>query len=165
MSFLTTIFPRIGYDLSLVKLINLTQQQKIYLRSVNILLLFAFITVSASTVKASDQYETYDDLTLLEFVICKDVVEREPIEVLQSYSMSDERAWSFARISNTGDIRAVTFVWFYEDEVYYELDTRVGTSPNWRTYSSVALQPGVWRVELHNDEGDKLNEVRFHVSE
>lgn len=107
----------------------------------------------------------YDDLIVIDFLICEDVVEREPVNVLQSYSMSDERAWSFARISNNGEMRSVKFVWFYEDEKYFELESRIGTSPNWRTYSSVTLQPGVWSVELHDDKGNKLAEVRFHVAE
>ncbi|MEX0685451.1 MAG: DUF2914 domain-containing protein [Balneolales bacterium] len=106
-----------------------------------------------------------DDLVLLEFVICKDVIEREPVDIVQSYSMEDERAWSFARISNPGKMRSFTFVWYYNDDVFYEFETKIGRSPNWRTYSSVALQPGVWKVELHNEDGEKMNEVRFHVSE
>ena len=54
---------------------------------------------------------------------------------------------------------------YYEDEEYFTFDSQVGESPNWRTYSSVGLQPGSWRVELYNEYDEMLKEVRFHVSE
>lgn len=106
-----------------------------------------------------------DTLYVKEFLLCKDVVEREPIDVVQSFAMDDERAWGFAVIHSTYRMHTVTFRWYYEDERYFTFDSNVGRSPNWRTYSSVGLQPGVWRVELYDEYEQQLKEVRFHVSE
>ncbi len=106
-----------------------------------------------------------DTLYIIDFLLCRDVVEREPIDIVQSYTMDDERAWAFARIHNTTGMHNVEFRWFYEDEEYFFMDSRVGDSPNWRTYSSVTLQPGAWRVEILNKYGTQLREIRFHVSE
>ncbi len=106
-----------------------------------------------------------DTLYVKEFLLCKDVVEREPIDVVQSFTMDDERAWGFAVIHSTYRMHTVTFRWYYEDERYFTFDSNVGRSPNWRTYSSVGLQPGAWRVELYDENEEQLKEVRFHVSE
>lgn len=106
-----------------------------------------------------------DTLYVEEFLLCQDVVEREPIDIVQSFEMQDERAWGFAVIHSTYQMHTVTFRWYYEDERYFTFDSSVGRSPNWRTYSSVGLQPGAWRVELFNEYDEKLDEIRFHVSE
>ncbi len=106
-----------------------------------------------------------DTLYVEEFLLAKDVVEREPVDVVQSFEMDDERAWGFAVIHSTYQMHKVTFRWYHEDERYFTFDSNVGRSPNWRTYSSVGLQPGSWRVELYNEFDEKLEEIRFHVSE
>ena len=106
-----------------------------------------------------------DTLYVKELLLSRDVIEREPVDVVQSFSMDDERAWGFAVIHSTYRMHTLTFKWYYEDEEYFTFDSQVGESPNWRTYSSVGLQPGSWRVELYNEYDEMLKEVRFHVSE
>lgn len=102
---------------------------------------------------------------VLEFVICKDVLEREPVDIVNTFTVSDDRGWVFARINNPEEMTYVHFVWYFEEEVYFEIRMRVGVSPAWRTYSSVALQEGAWRVELLDNDREVLKEIRFHVSE
>lgn len=106
-----------------------------------------------------------DTLFVIDFLLCRDVVEREPVDIVQSYTMDDGRAWAFARLHNSEGMMDVTFRWFYEDNEYFIMDSKIGESPNWRTYSSVTLQPGVWRVEILDESENILREIRFYVSE
>ncbi|MDG5765926.1 DUF2914 domain-containing protein [Balneolales bacterium ANBcel1] len=105
-----------------------------------------------------------DTLFIRDFLLARDVVEREPVDTLQSYNMSDARAWCFARIHNSDSMQDVTFEWYYEEELYFEMSSKIGLSPNWRTYSSVGLQPGSWRVLIKNRDGRVLEEIRFMVT-
>lgn len=111
--------------------------------------------------KSSDQSDT---LYVKEMVLSKDVVERTPINRVQAFDVEDEEGWCFARIYNDGPMRSIQFKWYYEGEPYYTFDAKVGTSKKWRTYSSVTLREGSWRVEIIGPNDEILKEVRFHVS-
>lgn len=113
---------------------------------------------------SSDSLSVSDTLFVTDLVLCRDVIEREPVDVVESYTADDSQAWVFARIHNEGAMTEITFRWFYEETEYYTLDARVGTSKRWRTYSRVTLQPGAWRVEIVDAEGNLLKEARFHVA-
>ncbi len=106
-----------------------------------------------------------DTLYVREFLLARDVVEREPVDVVESYTMSDARAWCFVRLHNSEEMQHIYFEWYYEDELYFEMNSRIGLSPNWRVYSSIGLQPGSWRVELKDRDGNTLEEIRFEVRE
>ncbi len=106
-----------------------------------------------------------DTLFVHEFLLARDVVERKPVDVVESYTMDDTRAWCFVRIHNSEKMQDVYFEWYYEDEQYFRMNVKIGVSDNWRTYSSVGLQPGQWRVLLRDRHGGVLAERDFDVSE
>ncbi|MGM0589107.1 MAG: DUF2914 domain-containing protein [Bacteroidota bacterium] len=106
-----------------------------------------------------------DTLYVKQIVLAKDVVERTPIDVVQSFNSSDQEGWCFARVYNSLQLTKVRFLWYYEEQKYFTFDAKVGQSPNWRTYSSVTLQEGSWRVVLEGPKGRKLDEIRFYVSD
>lgn len=106
-----------------------------------------------------------DSLNVKEFVLCKDVIEREPIEIVSDFSINDERAWVFARINNDNGLQNVTFRWIHNDEIHSEVVTKIGNSNNWRTYSNVTLQAGSWKAQLYNRSDSLLTEIQFNVSE
>lgn len=112
-----------------------------------------------------DEDITNDTLYVKEFVLALDVVEREPVEIVESYSMSNARAWCFARIHNSSEMQDIFFEWYYEDDLYFKMNSKIGISANWRTYSSVGLQPGFWQVRITNNNNEVLDEIEFRVSE
>jgi hypothetical protein len=125
-----------------------------------LLMLFCFCPALAH------QNETISDtLFVVDFHMADDVVEREPVELVDSYVMSDGRAWCFARIHNADRMQDLYFKWYYEGELYFKMNTKVGVSTNWRTYSSVGLLPGEWEVVLVDAEEQELARTAFLVSE
>lgn len=103
-------------------------------------------------------------LVIDQFVLSEDVIEREPVNIRQAFYSDQGQAFCFARISNSAELITLSFKWYFEDELYFEFDAKVGTSPHWRTYSSVTLRTGLWRVELVDPDGKVLREIRFHCS-
>lgn len=59
----------------------------------------------------------------------------------------------------------VFFRWYHENELFFEMNSKIGVSPHWRTYSSIGLQPGSWRVQLVDRDGNLLEEIQFRVSD
>lgn len=106
-----------------------------------------------------------DTLYVKEILLAKDVVERQPIDVVQTFDLEDDTGWCFAKIYNDGPMRDVNFKWYHEGDLYYTFEAKVGSSKNWRTYSSVTLREGSWRIELTGPEDNIMKEVRFHISE
>lgn len=119
-----------------------------------------------STISVLAQETAPDDsvLVISQFVLCEDVIEREPVNIRQAFYIDQGQAFCFARISNSGELITLKFKWYFEDEPYFEFDAKVGTSPHWRTYSSITLRTGLWRVELVHPDGTVLREIRFHCS-
>ena len=127
----------------------------------------AWLTIVSLTMASQTQAQSSnsDSLYVKELVLAENVVERKPVNVVQSFDISDKNAWCFARINNPRDIKTISFKWFHDDDLHYEMDTKVGQSSNWRTYSSVTLAEGTWRVEVVGPDSTLLKEIRFNVSD
>lgn len=121
-------------------------------------------TMGQNTVKSqTPSFKNTDTLYVSRMVLAKKIEDRNPLDVTQSFSVRDSLAWCFAEIYNSTDTTSVHFVWYHDSEKHAEVTTNIGVSPSWRTYSSVKLKPGNWRVELVDKQGNKLNEQSFSV--
>ena len=127
----------------------------------------AWLIIVSLTIASQTQAQSVngDSLYIKELILAENVVEREPVNVVQSFDISDKKGWCFARINNPGDIKTISFIWFHDDDLHYEMETKVGKSSNWRTYSSVTLEEGTWRVEIVGPDSTTLKEIRFNVSD
>jgi hypothetical protein len=103
------------------------------------------------------------DLAVTELTLTRDVVKREPVDATDVFSVSDQRAYAFARVKNPGEQTKVTFVWYLGDAIHTSADMKVGTSAAWRTWSRVVLEPGSWRVEVKDQSGQVLANREFKV--
>jgi len=121
----------------------------------------------ASTTYGQDQTIADDTLYVKSAVLAKNVVEREPVDIVQSYDLSESNneAWCFARIYNPKGLLTVTFKWYRGDSLHTQIDAKIGKSKSWRTYSHVQLKEGPWRVEIIGPDNNILKEIRFNVSE
>jgi len=103
------------------------------------------------------------NLRVVDFVVARQIVEREPVEVSETFSVADGSAYAFARIANDGEPTALSFIWLHRDAVYAAVEMTIGTSPRWRTWSSAELTPGPWRVQLVGSDGLIIAENSFTV--
>jgi len=98
-----------------------------------------------------------------DFVLTNGIYEREPVNKTETFMTSDGTGYAFARINNEGAPSNVSFVWTYEGSQHASVDMTVGTSGSWRTWSSVNLKPGDWRVQLVTQDGRVIAERTFTV--
>lgn len=102
-------------------------------------------------------------LAVRDFVITHAVAGREPIDDVATFTAEDGRAVAFARIGNSSYPTWVEFNWYRGSERHATVSLNVGVSSGWRTWSSVNLRPGFWRVELVDAEGTLLEARAFTV--
>lgn len=86
------------------------------------------------------------ELNVVEFVLANEVVGREP-KVVEAFAKENDKAFAFARI-NVKEASKVTFVWYRNGHEHSRMTMPVQQAKAWRTYSSVRLKPGDWKVEL-----------------
>ena len=102
-------------------------------------------------------------IAVLDLVLARDVVDRNPVGKTAAFSSGDAQAFAFARLRNDGPSVRVSFVWYQGDAVISEFETKVDTSASWRTWSKVKIRPGRWRVELVTEGGQVLGDAVFSV--
>jgi hypothetical protein len=106
-----------------------------------------------------------ESVVIRDFVLTRGIEAREPVDATESFAVSDQQVYAFARIANDGLPTTVVVRWRYEDEIHAEVDLTIGTSMGWRTWSSANLKPGHWSVELIATDGLILAEHSFTVAE
>jgi hypothetical protein len=104
-----------------------------------------------------------DSIVIRDFVLTHGIYAREPVGTTESFAPSDGRGYAFARIANDGSPTEVSFVWYRGEDKHASIDTTIGTSSGWRTWSSINLQPGQWRVTLQDAGGQLIAERAFTV--
>jgi Protein of unknown function (DUF2914) len=103
-------------------------------------------------------------IVIKDFVLTRAIDQREPIDMVEDFTLSDEKGYAFFRVFNDGPPARMTAVWMYEGQVHAKVDLTVGTAEGWRTWSSANLKPGGWRVQLRNAGGTVLAERSFAVA-
>ena len=104
-----------------------------------------------------------NSLVIRDFVLTHGIYEREPVGTTDSFSIDDARGYAFVRIANDGAPTTVSFVWMHGGETHADIDMNIGTSSGWRTWSSINLKPGQWRVDVKSSEGTILAQRSFMV--
>jgi hypothetical protein len=91
------------------------------------------------------------DLEVVEFVLAQQIDAREPKNIVENFNKENQRGYAFARLSSP-EIKDVTFIWFREGKEYSRYKTTVQAAKKWRTFSSVKLRPGHWKVQLVSND-------------
>ena len=99
--------------------------------------------------------------------ICKDVVDREAVDVGTQFSNSVSRLYCFTKAASTEIPTEIVHVWSYGDveRARVSLAVRAAT---WRTYSSKAIQSheiGPWRVDVLDTSGNLLETINFEITQ
>ncbi len=110
--------------------------------------------------------EAAPPFTVAKLVVCKDVVNREPVP-----GKEEKFPASVGRIScflEARDIRAdsqVLFVWLHGTRELASVPVTLQKGPRWRTFSTKKLggRTGDWRVEIRDPAGAVIDSVPFTV--
>ncbi len=108
-----------------------------------------------------------NSLEVVAAAICKDVVDREAVDVGNSFSTSVPRLYCFTKIVGASQPTEVVHVWSYGDVERARVSLAVNAA-NWRTYSSKAIQAheiGTWRVDVLDATGNLLETINFEITQ
>ena len=99
--------------------------------------------------------------------ICKDVVEREAVDVGTQFSNSVSRLYCFTKAVSTEIPTEIVHVWSFGDVERARVSLAVKAN-TWRTYSSKAIQSheiGPWRVDVLDTSGNLLETINFEITQ
>lgn len=99
-------------------------------------------------------------------VMCRDVQDREPVEVGDSFPADVEKVWCWSKIKD-GKGETIKHVYYYGDREMAVVELTIG-SPLWRTRSSKRIYSGwtgQWRVEIVAEDGAVLKSLAFTIAE
>ena len=98
-------------------------------------------------------------------VITTAVVQREPVDQVEVFPRQNGTLYCFTRVVGSESQTFVYHLWYRGDELMSRVQLPVNSS-NWRTWSAKQLLedwPGQWRVEIQDDQGNNLGQVRFEL--
>lgn len=98
--------------------------------------------------------------------ICKDVVDREPVDSGTSFPVSMGKLYCFTKITGAQSPTEITHVWYFDGTERARVDLMV-KSASWRTYSSKTIQShemGAWWVDVLDSAGTLLKRLEFEVT-
>jgi hypothetical protein len=119
------------------------------------------LLIPAVRVQASNTLE------VVAAAICKDVVEREAVDVANSFSTAVPRLYCFTKIVGADQPTEVVHVWSYGDVERARVSLAVNAA-TWRTYSSKVIQAheiGTWRVDVLDASGNLLDTINFEITQ
>jgi hypothetical protein len=127
--------------------------------------LLMVITISlsqATTIKA----QTTASLEVVGAVICREVVDREPVDTGNSFEASVGKLYCFTKIIGAHSPIEIAHVWYFGDTERVKVNLSVKSS-NWRTYSSKKIQAhetGDWHVDVLGPEGEVMRTLHFKIT-
>jgi len=135
------------------------------MKSVSFSCVILLITVCRLPTATIDAQEAVS-LKVADAVICKDVVDRTPVDAGNSFRASVGKLYCFTRITGAQEPTRITHVWYFGNTRWAWVSLKVG-SASWRTYSSKAIQPhqvGSWHVDVLGPDGELLRTLEFEIT-
>ena len=105
------------------------------------------------------------DLNVAGAVICKNIVDRQPVEPGASFPASVGRLFLYSKISGIQNPTQIVHAWYFGDVERARVSLNVNP-PAWRTYSSKIIQAheiGKWHVKIFDAAGNSLEDVEFEI--
>ena len=123
-------------------------------------LFLLFLLCSPQTV-----FSQVPDLLDVEAVVCRDVVDRKPVEANTSFPDSVGKLYCFSKIIGANTPTTISHVWYYGNTEMFRIALPVN-SVSWRTYSLKNIRPyetGAWHVEILDASENKLEVINFQI--
>ena len=105
------------------------------------------------------------DLEITTAAICREVVEREPVDAGISFDPTVGKVCCFTHVMGAQGATVIYHIWSFGERERAVVELPVN-SISWRTYSSKIVQPheiGDWRVQVLGPEGDELKVLHFEI--
>jgi hypothetical protein len=105
-------------------------------------------------------------LAVGEAVICRDVVDRQPVGAGDSFEASVGRLVCFTKITGAQSPTQISHAWHFGGVQRAKVTLSVKSS-SWRTYSSKRIQPheiGDWHVDVLGPRGEILRTLQFKIT-
>mgnify|MGYP001812336322 FL=1 len=120
------------------------------------------------TEKPLVETESAGGLDIRRFATTAEIDEREPVAPTAVFDSGVERIYAFFDISNESDEAQSLLVYFVgpNAKVSGGIELEIPASvPRWRTwaYTRHAKQPGLWRVEVRDLDGELIGALPFEV--
>jgi len=104
-------------------------------------------------------------LELPTLVMTTAVVDREPVDRVEVFPRQSGMLYCFSRIAGAAEETTVAHAWFHNDQLMTRTVLPVRSSL-WRTWSAKQMrdeEPGDWRVEVRDAQGNLLQVIEFTV--
>ena len=125
------------------------------------------VIISMCLIIPAVEAQVSNTLEVVAAAICKDVVDREAVDVGNSFSTAVPRLYCFTKIVGASQPTEVVHVWSYGDVERARVSLAVNAA-TWRTYSSKAIQAheiGTWRVDVLDSAGNLLETINFEITQ
>ena len=106
-------------------------------------------------------------LEVAEGSICRDVVNRQPVDVGTSFEASVGKLCCLTKIIGAAGPTEITHVWYFGNTERARVSLVVN-SATWRTYSSKIIQAheiGTWHVDVLGPGGEVLQTFEFTITQ
>ncbi len=135
-----------------------------------------FITVLSAnepaTEKVTNVQETAEvnkpaTVSVVESVICRNIVNRNPSEPGETFEKETGRLYCFTRMASDAKTE-VKHIWYRNDIEVADISLSIGASSGWRTFSSKNIRPidtGKWKVDIVDASDKVLSSNSFIISE
>ena len=121
------------------------------------LVVSVLVVLSLPAVLQAQRGDQTFGLVVAESAICKNVVDRKPMDSGSSFPSTVGKLYCFTQIDGAPSPTSVTHVWYYGTKESAKVKLLVGSSA-WPTWSSTIIQPneiGSWHVEVLDVMGNK----------
>jgi len=121
--------------------------------------------IACLSVTHAIEAEQADGLEVIRGAICRDVVDREPVDAGTHFAPSVDKLYCFTQITGAQGPTEVFHVWFFAETERARVSLSVNGA-GWRTYSSKIIQSheiGDWRVDVLDTEGKVLETLLFEI--
>ncbi len=136
-------------------------------KTVKVLALCLLVSLTGFTSIGYGQDDSASEtvISIEDATICRDIVDRTPIDPGDVFTSDAERLFCFTRVVGAQQDIDILHNWYYNDQQVASVPLTI-RSVNYRTYSSKRIQAewrGEWRVEIVGSDGTLLEKIIFMV--
>jgi len=135
-------------------------------RALYLLLVLAILIAIPLSQAAPSKAQEASSLEVAAAAICSDIVDREPVDIGNSFEASLGKVYCFTTIISAHSPTEITHVWYFGDTERARVNLAINAY-SWRTHSSKKIQRheiGDWHVDILGPEGKMIKTLQFKIT-